>query len=70
MVEDAPKYWKPIGEVVRGVEMLLDLFKSKRIKSLSGFYEPENTIPDFEALYANLELLAKRGNKVVRLLVN
>lgn len=67
MVREGDEHWKPIEDVLRGVQQLLNAFKSVTIKPLEGFYEPENTIPDFEALLWNLELLAKRGNEVVRL---
>ena len=64
---ESSENWKAIDEVTRGVRILLDAFRNSKVQPLEGFYEPENTIPDFEALLANLELLARRGNKVVRL---
>lgn len=59
--------WKPIDEVLNGVHALLGLFQEVSPQPLEGFYHPNTTIPDFEALSANLQLLASRGNKVVRL---
>lgn len=59
--------WQPIGEVIHSIQLLLDLFKSNPLEDWDGCYEAEYTIPDFEALLWNLELLANRGNEVVRL---
>jgi hypothetical protein len=70
MVRQSGEQWKPIGEVMRGVQLLLTVFEESTSEPLEGFYEPKDTIADFEALVANLELLAKRGNEVVRLNFN
>ncbi|HVU13777.1 MAG TPA: hypothetical protein VHD90_21015 [Phototrophicaceae bacterium] len=67
IVWDAPQHWEPIEEVMKGVRLLLGLLQDPACEPLAGVYHPEDTIPDFEALYANLELLAKRGNELVRL---
>jgi hypothetical protein len=67
MVHDSRQHWKPIEEVITGVQVLLNLFKSQSLEELEGFYDRQYTIPDFEALLANLEFLAKRHNHVVRL---
>lgn len=60
-------HWKPINEVIDGVRLRLYVFRHAPIQSLEGFYVPEDTLPDFEALYANLNLLAQRGNQMIRL---
>lgn len=70
MLRQSRERWKPIGEVIRGVQWLVDLFERSKLEPLEGFYEPGDTKPDFEALLANLRLLAKRGNTVVRLNFN
>lgn len=67
MVRHSRESWKPIGDVIGGVRLLLNVFEHSKIEPLEGFYDPEYTKPDFEALLANLELLAERGNKAVRL---
>jgi hypothetical protein len=64
------QYWKafqPTEKVRDGVQFLLQLFKDKEPEPLEGFYEKEDTIPDFEALVANLDLLIQRKSKDVRL---
>lgn len=66
-VRDSGERWKPISEVIAGVQLFLGVFERSDLETLDGFYEPEYTKSDFEALLANLELLAKRGNTVVRL---
>jgi hypothetical protein len=67
MVLDWYESWKPIDEVLNGVQSLLRLFRQVSPQPLEGFYHPTTTIPDFEALAANLQLLASRGNETVRL---
>jgi hypothetical protein len=67
MVRESQIRWKPIHEVINGVRYLLDLFKQSTPEPLEGFYDPNFSRFDFEALLVNLELLAKRGNKEVRL---
>lgn len=67
MVRNSDQHWQPIGAVMSGVRTLLDRFRSDDPKSLEGFYQPDDTIPDFEALLSNLELLASRGREEVRL---
>ncbi len=42
--------WKPITDVINGVRLLLDVFNDLNSTSFEGFYEPMDTIPDFEAL--------------------
>lgn len=61
------KTWQPIGEVIKGVRLLVEVFTHNEIAPLEGFYVPEDSIPDFQALLANLELLANRKAQVVRL---
>jgi hypothetical protein len=70
MVRQSAEWWKPIDEVMRGVRLLIEVFESTEIEALEGFFEPDDTIPDLEALMANLDFLAKRENKVVRLNFN
>jgi hypothetical protein len=67
MVRDYDKHWQPIDKVMQGVRLLLDMFNRVNIEPLEGFYVPEDTIPDFEAFYYNLELLKKRGCQDIRL---
>ncbi|HEX2620741.1 MAG TPA: hypothetical protein VHL11_11345 [Phototrophicaceae bacterium] len=67
MVRSYDKYWQPIESVIRGVQILLKIFRQISPEPLEGFYLPEETIPDFEALLINLNLLAERGNQKVRL---
>jgi hypothetical protein len=59
--------WQPIEDVLHGVELLLEMFRQPGIEPLEGFYAPEDTIPDFEALQFNIRLLKQRGNSVIRL---
>jgi hypothetical protein len=66
-LQDSDQHWQPIDEVITGVQVLLNLFKSQSLEELEGFYDRQYTTPDFEALLANLEFLAKRHNHVVRL---
>lgn len=63
----AHESWQPIDEVIKGVQLLLSIFKSQPLEDVDGLYISEYAIPDFEALLANLEFLAKRRNNVVRL---
>jgi hypothetical protein len=67
MLQLSIEHWKPLHEVRDAVKALLDIFQRISPDQLDGFYTPEYTIPDFEALHANLTLLAQRGNQVVRL---
>lgn len=67
MVRDYDKHWQSIADVIAGVQLLLKMFEDDRIESLEGFYVAEDTIPDFEALEANLLFLARRKNESVRL---
>jgi hypothetical protein len=67
MLRDSFEAWRPIDLVIAGVRKLLDLFQRGGIQELEGFFAPQDTIPDFEALLSNLEWLMKRGNDVVRL---
>jgi hypothetical protein len=69
-VRQSKERWKPIDDVMRGVQLLLEMFKNSTAQALEGFYEPEDTIPDFEALSANLDWLSMRGREVVRLNFN
>ncbi len=67
IVHDSKVSWKPIDEVLEGVQFLLNTFQNPSLITFEGNYEPEHTIPDFEALYLNLKLLVDRGNDEVRL---
>jgi hypothetical protein len=67
MVRNYDQHWQPIAAVMSGVRILLDRFSRDDRKPLEGFYRPDDTIPDFEALLSNLELLASRGREEVRL---
>src|SRR5207244_618266 len=58
---------KPLNDVISGVRLLILTFNLLTSTSLEDFYQQEDMIADFEALLANLELLAKRGNEEVRL---
>jgi hypothetical protein len=66
-IKESGERWKPIDQVINGARFLTELFSRNDIEHLEGFYEPENTIIDFEALLFNLEILERRGNKFVRL---
>jgi hypothetical protein len=66
-VAESRERWKPISEVISGVRIILKVFTRSEVEPLDGFYEPQYTELDFEALLSNLELLAERGNTVVRL---
>lgn len=64
------QYWEafqPTEKVRDAIQFLLQLFKDKQPEALEGFYRAEDSIPDFEALLANLELLIQRGSLNVRL---
>jgi hypothetical protein len=66
-VQQSETRWQPVGRVIEIVHLLLDVFERTSAEPLEGFYEPEDTIRDFEALLGNLELLASRKAQVVRL---
>lgn len=70
IVRASGERWRPIVEVAKGVDMLLDIFNRAKVEPLDGFYEAADTIPDFEALAANLDFLIGRGSQVVRLNFN
>jgi hypothetical protein len=64
------QYWQAFQstEKVRDeVQFLLELFKNAQPEALEGFYVSEDSIPDFEALLTNLDLLISRGSQDVRL---
>ena len=67
MVIYSRKAFQPTQKVRDAALFLLQLFKDKQPEPLEGFYQDEDTIPDFEALVANLDLLIQRGSQNVRL---
>lgn len=59
--------WQPIDKVIAGVDHLLQILVYPELEKLEGFYEPDATFSDFEALQHNLKLLKSRGNTTIRL---
>lgn len=70
LVRAGRERWRPIPQVAKAVALLLEIFGRVKIEPMDGWYVPEDTIPDFEALAANLDFLITRGHEVVRLNFN
>lgn len=67
IVRNYDQHWQTIAAVMSGVWILLERFGRSELRPLEGFYQPNDTIPDLEALLSKLELLASLGHEEVRL---
>ncbi len=66
-IQDTILHWQPIDKVIGAIQLLLTIFQNMTVEPLEGFFHPEDSRADFEALYANLKLLSQRGAQTIRL---
>jgi hypothetical protein len=67
LVKYSKERWSDIDAVIAEVKLLMDIFKQGDLQPLEGCYDSQNTLADFEDLDETLEILVRRGYKLVRL---